>query len=388
MRRASLIVLAMSSAACSGDGPGQRAPNRWIRPITQIAPEFTERVGAFSAIDVLGCTIVAADWMERRLWVLRNGVASITPLGRAGDGPGEFRHVRAVAIAADSLTTALDWGRRRLIQYRWDGTLETDVALSGGVLNHASVGPLRALPDGRFVDYWLADFVTGRYIPTDVLEILPLVAILRADGTLTTDGWGSPDKPADPEALHLRMLLQSGDAAVVGDSLFVLRNVTGSVEVYSLAVPGRRPVRKMELRRFREWIDPYEEGSEAYQTPWGVNARGGRIYLENSTLAFDIDTAGRSYVVTRMSSRYDEAGVPWAAELLAVYSRAGEELAMFRLPTRNTRQVRLARDGSVLLLAHADAHPKSGMHIVILPPVMEASDAPPCEWVGTDTYGP
>lgn len=144
----------------------------------------------------------------------------------------------------------------------------------------------------------------------------------------------------------------------------------------------------MELRRFREWVDPYEEGSETYQTPWGVNARGGRTYLENSTLAFDVDTAGRSYVVTRMSSRYDEAGVPWAAELLAVYSRAGEELALFRLPTRNTRQLRVARDGSVVLLAHPDTHPKSGMHILILPPIVGTGDAPACKWVGTRTYGP
>ena len=336
----------------------------------------------------MGCTIIAADWMERRLWILENGVEKLTPLGRAGHGPGEFRHVRALAVAPDSLITALDWGRRRLIQYRWDGTLVADVALKGGVQNHAPMGPLRALPDGRFADYWLADHVSGWFIPTRALDTLPLVSILARDGRLTADGWGALRRPADPEALYLRTLLQSGDLAIAGDSLFVLRNFAGLVEVYSLEDPDRTPVRQMQLLRFREWTEPHEEGSNIEETPGGAFARGGRVDVENSTLAFDVGPAGRLYVVSRMSSRDDRPGVPWAAELLAVYARSGEHLALFRLPTRNTRQVRVARDGSVLLLAHPDANPRSLFHILILPPIIDAGGGPPCKWVGTRTYNP
>lgn len=383
MTRGVPVLLAVAATACSDRPVLEQIPTRWLRPSTQIAPEHTERLGAFSRIDVLGCTIVAADWMERRLWVLESGLERVTPLGRPGDGPGEFKHVRALAVASDSLLTALDWGRRRLVQYRWDGTLVTDVALSGGVQNHAAVGPFRPLPDGRFVDYWLADFVSGWAVSAEALDTLPLVGILSSDGVMSSEGWGRPERPKADDAVNLRFLLQSGDVAVVGDSLFVLRHVTGSVEVYSLAMPSPRPARRMDLRRFREWVEPREQGSEIRGTPWGQAAQGGIIEIENSTLAFDVDSEGRLYVVSRMPSEYDSPQVSWAAELLAIYSRTGEELAFFRLPTWNTRQVRLAGDGSIVLLSHPDAHPKSGFHILILPPVMATRNDRPCNWIGT-----
>jgi hypothetical protein len=351
-----------------------RAPDAWVSPSVVIAPEHTERLGAFSAIDVRGCMIVAADWMDHRVWVLRRGMHEMLALGREGDGPGEFRHPRVVTLGPDSVVTAFDWQRRRLIQYAVDGALVRDTALQGGLLGHGPMGRILATRD-LILDFWMADYVAWQ-IPSRDLDTLPLVGALTSGGEPLARGWGSPERAAQQDAAELPFLLQSGDIAVKGDSLFVLRNVKGQIEVYSLKAPSRQPTRIVMLARYRAYVEPWESDPSP-------RVEGRQVELENSTYTFDVDGAGRFYVITRLGRRYDRPRLPWPAEALLVYSPAGEQLAAFRLKSVNSRTLRIAGDGSVILLAHPDDHPKSGFHILIFAPFFADAGGEECNWMGT-----
>jgi hypothetical protein len=346
----------------------------WLTPGVVIAPEQTEALGAFSAIDVQGCIIVAADWMDHRVWVLRRGLRETTPLGREGDGPGEFRHPRLVALGPDSLVSAFDWQRRRLIQYTPDGTLIRDTALQGGIAGHGPMGRILATED-LILDFWMADPVAWQ-IPAHELDTLDLVSALTTGGQALDAGWGSPAKAIQRDAVELPMALQSGDIAVRGDSLFVLRNVPGVIEVYSLTSPSRIPTRTIQLARYRPDVEPWES-----DPPSGVEGR--LVRVEISTYTFDVDRGGRFYVITRLGPRYDEPRIPWPAEALIVYSAAGEQLAAYRLQSVNSRNLRVAGDGSIVLLAHPDDHPKSGFHILIYAPLFGDAETEACGWLGT-----
>ena len=227
------------------------APDTWLSPTVVIAPEQTEALGAITAIDVRDCTIAAADWMDRRVWILRRGLREMTGLGRRGDGPGEFQHPRLVALGPDFLVSVFDWQRRRLIQYSSSGILVRDTALHGGVAGHGPMGRILAT-DSIILDFWMADPVAWQ-IPGDELDSLPLVSALAADGGELDVGWGSPLRSVQRDAVELPMALQSGDIAVKDDSLFVLRNVPGVIEVYPLNAPSREPTRTIHLMRYRPY---------------------------------------------------------------------------------------------------------------------------------------
>lgn len=293
-----------------------------------IAPEQTEALGAITAIDVRDCTIAAADWMDRRVWILRRGLREMTGLGRRGDGPGEFQHPRLVALGPDSLVSVFDWQRRRLIQYSSSGILVRDTALHGGVAGHGPMGRILAT-DSIILDFWMADPVAWQ-IPGDELDSLPLVSALAADGGELDVGWGSPLRSVQRDAVELPMALQSGDIAVKDDSLFVLRNVPGVIEVYPLNAPSREPTRTIHLMRYRPYVEPWESDA-----PAGFEGR--LVQLELSTYTFDIDRAGRFYVIARLGPGYDRPGTPWPAEVMMVYSAAGGRLAAYRLRSVNSR---------------------------------------------------
>jgi hypothetical protein len=343
-------------------------------PTLVIAPEHTKELGALSSIDVRDCAIVAADWMDHRVWVLQRGLHEITALGREGNGPGEFRHPRAVTLGPDSVVTALDWARRRLIRYEMGGRLVRDTALAGGLAGHGPIGRILAT-DELILDFWMADPVAWQFDARELYR-LPLVSALSPEGEPLARGWGTPEQASQANAVELPFLLQGGDIAVRGDTLFVLRSVKGMIEAYSLKVPSGQPVRTITLARYRASVEPRES-----DPPPGVEGRV--VELESSTSTFGVDGAGRFYVITRLGHRYDRPGLPWAGEALVVYDAAGEQLAAFRLKSVNSRTLRIAGDGSVVLLAHPDDHPKSGFHLLIFEPLYSDAGGASCDWVGS-----
>ena len=374
---ASVLVVTALVACRQTEEP----PERWVQPSHVIAPEGTDSLGQFGpALDVLGCTIVVTDWMDTVVRVLDDGMRKRGVLGEPGRGPGELLSPRAVAIGSDSVVSVLDGGRRRLLRYAFDGRLLADVPLGGGVASHGPIGPVRALADGRLLDYWLSTPVLGYYVPKYVFDTIPLVSALMPDGSPAGGGWGAPERTPEPDDLLLRFILQAGDIALVGDTLFVLRNGRGVIEVYSLSAPARVPVRTVQLRRYRPLVAPREVHGRV--TERGLVVGTGEVTFPQSTRAFAVDDQRRFYVATLLGVPGDERDGP-PAEALIVYSSNGEQLAAWRWRGTATTALRLARDGSLVRLGYPDRRGDLGRHIEIFRPLFQGPGQR-CNWIGTN----
>ena len=372
------VLVATALVACSQT---EEPPERWVQPSLVIAPERTDSLGQFgSVMDVLECTIVVTDWMDTVIRVLDEGMRRTGFLGKPGRGPGELVSPRAVAIGSDSVVSVLDWGRQRMLRYALDGLLLGDVPLGGGVAGRGPIGPVRALADGRLLDFWLSTPVIGYYVPKDVFDTIPLVSVLGSDGSPAGGGWGAPEPTPDPDDLLLRFILQSGDIAVVGDTLFVLRNGRGVIEVYSLSDPARVPVRTLQLRRYRPLVAPHEVHGRA--TERGLVVGTGEVTFPQSTVAFAVDDQRRFYVATLLGVPGDERDGP-PFEALVVYSSNGEQIAALRWRGTATTALRLARDGSLVRLGYPDRRADLGRHIEIFRPLFQGPGRR-CNWIGTN----
>lgn len=78
---------------------------------------FSEQLGRIGVIAASATgTVAFFDADAKQLWVVANEGAPPTALGRAGDGPGEYRQVSAVAFLPDGGIVAVDaWSGRRLL---------------------------------------------------------------------------------------------------------------------------------------------------------------------------------------------------------------------------------------------------------------------------------
>lgn len=320
-----------------------------LEPYAIISPETDTAWTEIPQMKIAGCSILGLDY-GTGLLKPEAPDRSVRSFGRRGAGPGEFGMIRAFAVNPDSIIIAMDYRRRRLIEYYLNGTFRGDYPLQGGILRHAPMGRIAATRT-RIVDYWFTDIVMGWYVPDSALGTLPLIQSLRLHGTAAPDEWGTPTDPPAGGAHQLAWMLQAGDIAIYRDTLFVLRHPDAVIEVFSLAHPSRSPVRSIRLRRFRRAPAPSEAGSRIVQSPKGGTRFSSPTALtyERQTSAFTIDSAGRFLVVSRLDDEVT-AQQPWPSEVLAVYDHAGGFQAAFRLPTRGTSFPGMLSDGSLALL--------------------------------------
>ena len=285
----------------------------------------------------------------------------------------------ALALDTTGIVYAIDWGRRRLLSWTTVGKLRGDIALVHGPLSHLAVGPIAIHRDAEIVDYMLGGHVSGIALSRIDLDSIPLLYLIDSSGAITHT-FGYLDMPQDAEALALRSLLQIGGLSISGDSIFVLRYQQPRLEVYTRA-HGRAPVRIMALRRWRREAVPTERRGTVHERGF---LTGSRVQLNDAATGFGRDAAGRLYVVMLGDLEGDvreRMDSPWLTEALWVFDAEGLLLRRFLLPTRNTRGLAVASDGSVLMLSHPTAAPDASWDIVRIPPLdRQAGDGGQCRW--------
>ena len=192
--------------------------------------------------------------------------------------------------------------------------------------------------------------------------------------------YGNLDAPADSAAILLRVLLQIGSVAVTPESLFVMRYSVPTLEVYPRG-GGRTPSRSVRLARWRPWLEPTEVVGQVDASGF---IQGTRARFDEATRGFARDAAGRLYLVMlgppdpRGARR---AGSPLPREELWIFDADGGLLSRASLPTRNTRALGIAGDGSLLLLAHPTSDPADSWDVLRRPPMDSlAGSGRPCDW--------
>jgi hypothetical protein len=236
------------------------------------------------------------------------------------------------------------------------------------------IGRFMVLPDGRILDYWLTEPSLGWLVPSATLDTGHLISVIEANGSLATYGWGTPAIPHSKDAYTLRQLLQMGDISREGDTLFVLRNTTGVVELFSLSDTGRAPARQIPLHVYRRIPAPRETGTSV--TKNGETKRSGTLTIDFVTTAFSVDHR-RLYVISRLNTGTPQ--LPWPEEALVVYDHNGRILREATLRTRNSRAIRVSPGGTIVVLAHPDNDPAAEQVLNVLPPIFP-DRAHACPW--------
>ncbi len=141
-------LIALGLAACDGSSEAMPEFDYELEPAVTFGDPGT---GDEAGPDVLGSAI-AALWSpagvfvldqqaSRFVWFDASG-ASLGTAGRSGDGPGEFRLARHIALRADSLVSGLDYETGRVTTFRVPSMDVHDVTsgLPSRGFHHAWVG--------------------------------------------------------------------------------------------------------------------------------------------------------------------------------------------------------------------------------------------------------
>jgi hypothetical protein len=118
-----LVMTAAVLALSSGPVAGQNPPRRTLdRP----AATFPEPVSNPIGFRVLSKDrVLVADQLEQSISILDFGTGEMIPVGKQGDGPGEFGMPGPLFAGARDTTYMLDMGNRRLIVLLPDGTVSS-----------------------------------------------------------------------------------------------------------------------------------------------------------------------------------------------------------------------------------------------------------------------
>ena len=167
--RAFALLLATGSATIPGEASAQDAagvasgwivssePERtygWVEDAPDS--EFSAVVGAVYGSDG---RIAVADRTLATITVLAADGSVMATMGRAGDGPGEFRALAGIAAAGEGRIVAFDGELQRLSEWTFDGSLSDDTRLSRAGATRG-IGTVR-LPDGLRVLDISAGALTG-----------------------------------------------------------------------------------------------------------------------------------------------------------------------------------------------------------------------------------
>jgi hypothetical protein len=342
----------------------EEPPVRELEPFLVIGPETSDVFGTLGPFSLVGCSIIAIDRSDQVVRMLRPD-GSVTTFGRRGHGPYELAFPRSFTVSSDSIVTVMDRRRLRLLRFDLAGSPISEGPLPRGLNGHGAMGPILALGDTLIPDYWLAERIGNRYMPPGLLDTAYLVPAFRVPEGSYVGGWGKPLVPPEPDDHRLGWLLQWGDLRVWRDSLHVLRSPLGQVEVFSTQRFSDTPDRVVRL----DWYRPTPRFSEG--------AERSALVFDEFAIAFDLDAEGRVYVVSRLND--DTLAYP--PEALTVYDRLGRLLVAGMLPTVDTREVRVAPDGIVVLRAQSktDYHLGPG-YALFLFSIPEFAGGAGCGW--------
>jgi len=345
-------------------------------PRLAFAPLISEADTAFGLLnrmDVRSCTIGVYDHSNRRfhLW---SGGPSWQTFGSSGHGPGEIRHPMAIAVVPDGGLLTLDWGRRRIVRYDSGGTAIGDLAIGSALGRLGFVGSLLALRDGGWIEAPLGGQVIGRMAPFNP-DSARLLMRYGPDGELR-QSWGSL-LTVPPEAAGragATELWQAGESFLFGDSLVTWFNRAGHVQIYALDDPAPHPLRQFTIDAPRSVV--VTASSESVDSNGVLKASGPPFVPIGGPGAMDAE--GRLFLIL-FESATDDDGATWPRERLAVFDLHGALIGQYRLSTRNTRTIRIARDGSILVLSHPSADDLDSWSLLMTEPLFQ-SDSTRCTW--------
>ena len=272
-----------------------------------------------------------------------------------------------LATDGDSLVFVMDISRRRLLSYKTSGEPVADRPLEGGPSLHAAMGRMLYLSPDTLLDFWLS--ALGPFpLQDELFDTVHLVTALHHDGAVWPGGWGRPLHPEKDTDLMLRMGLQAGDdMAIWKDSLFVLRTVPGTVDVFGLNTSSYLPARTIQLKRWRRTTPARESGTGIIHTADGDRfADVGEVELDFVALAITLDEVGSLYVIQPTN---EAVSTSFSApnEVLAIYSRSGTLERSFRLPSLASRDVRVLPDGRIAILGIHEQDSLGGKAIMVFP---------------------
>jgi hypothetical protein len=139
MFRRTALALVAGAAAVTSPLAAQGVPRRALGTPAATFPEPVSSPVGFRALD--GQRVIVADQIEGTISILDFQTGSVTPIGRRGEGPGEYG-LPGPLFAAGDTTLMLDMGNRRLLAITPDGRILANTV----PLNHPSGAPM--LPRG------------------------------------------------------------------------------------------------------------------------------------------------------------------------------------------------------------------------------------------------
>lgn len=138
-----LTFLALGAAGATLVSRTATAQNPKQQTLDRPAATFPEPVSNPVGFRVLGPDrVIVADQLEQSVSILDFRTGTMTPVGRPGDGPGEFGMAGPLYAGAGDTTYMLDMGNRRLLVLLPNGSIATNTV----PLTHQSGVPV--LPRG------------------------------------------------------------------------------------------------------------------------------------------------------------------------------------------------------------------------------------------------
>jgi hypothetical protein len=350
-------------------------------PILVIRADEDQRTGSFNTAAFLGCRAVVYDNVNHRLHVYESGHLRFS-FGQRGSGPGELGHVKSLGIAPDLSIAAIDWGRRRLLWWEPNGELRDDRVLDHSLYQHALVGAISPKSDGSYFDFPFSGAVFGFALTPGNTDTLPLIYEVDSAGRVRGE-WGRLDTPKQLDAPLLRGLLQLGDFQVTSESIYVFHAVRPRVDVFSIAGNAKGPERSIMLP---VWVNHAEPREMVGRVTEGNTVEGASIELnEDAGAPFARDAAGRYYTLmldAKPERKTLGAGEGWwPREQLWIFDADGRKLGAWALKQRGTRMMRIARDGSIVVLARPSGQEDDDWALIVYRPILDGSGyGPSCEW--------
>lgn len=281
---------------------------------THLQAPDDDPVGSVADIIHWGDRLAIADGLGKNVKVFGGNGSLVMTLGRAGDGPGEFRDPMALGVLGDGRLAVLDRRRVEVSFFNEDGSF--DGAISVGSAAPAGMRPIRG---------GSALLVSSRVMEREG-AVSPYSLHVFDLGGDRRDSFGArPDPVGRPETPFLSLIMD-----VVQDSI-VMWGVHSRPEIH-VATLGGEAMRTIRLQGIRtpDWDEaPNEQGNVEALFQWSTN---------HEWLVAIIP--GDGFVAVRYHGGDGRQGTGWSRYIL-LDEEGREQL----VTDRTDAEVQLIRDG-------------------------------------------